>query len=252
MPENDQAVWGAITRAVRLPSLFERSADLTVSRLPGGDGNPVSVVLYGRENLDPEYSTSYEIGYRAYPSRALSFDVTAFVNKLFGLTETEANAPRADTSGRTIMPRVYSNDVNGHTRGFEALLTIRPTDRLDITTGYTYWAHSIRDKVGDPEEQFAHNDVPHHQAQLRSYLTLTSALELDAAIYYVGNIPLQKVPSYVRTDIRLGWQFNPHLELSLSGRNLTNAGHVEFNGPDENTALAPVRRSISGTVTWRQ
>ena len=40
------------------------------------------------------------------------------------------------------------------------------------------------------------------------------------------------VPAHTRLDLRLGWRVQPGLELSLTGRNLLQRSHREFESED--------------------
>jgi iron complex outermembrane receptor protein len=245
MPRPDQTVWAAVTRAVRLPSQFERFSTSEVAAFPGRDGQPVKIVLYGDRNLKAESATSYEAGYRLRPARNVSIDVTAYINSLHQFIASSVTDPTPEQKSMSILPLVFENDVSGRTKGVEALVTWRPTAQWDLSAGYASWSPAVK---GD---DFSDLDAPHHQAQLRSFYTVTSRLEFDAALYFTGWIPAQHVRRYLRTDARIAWQVLPSLEVSVIGRNLTDDAHTEFNGKIESGAQAPTRRTISGMVTWR-
>jgi outer membrane receptor for ferric coprogen and ferric-rhodotorulic acid len=49
------------------------------------------------------------------------------------------------------------------------------------------------------------------------------------------------------TDVRIAWQVNPRLELSLRGTNLFDPHHVEF---DEHGFPAQIPRATYAQVRW--
>ena len=245
LPTANQSVWGAITHAVRFPSQLERFSDSDIAAFPSADGEPINVVLVGNRNLSPESETSYEIGYRVHPARALAFDVTAYTNSLSGIVHYHQQPPAVDTTGRVIIPLTFEDDLRGRTSGVEALMTLRVNTRWDLYLSHSVWSHRIAD------EDFEDLEAPHHQTHLRSFLTLSPRLEFDTSICYIGSMTGRSVPHYLRVDARMAWQATPHLELSVVGKNLTSREHIEFNGLIESQALAPVKRAVIGMMTWR-
>ena len=58
-------------------------------------------------------------------------------------------------------------------------------------------------------------------------------------------LPTPAVPAYMELNGRFGWNLNDRLELSLSGRNLLHARHVEYLGG------AAISRSVIAELQWR-
>jgi hypothetical protein len=104
---------------------------------------------------------------------------------------------------------------------------------------------------GSSTDVTSHNqegDTPEHQIFLLSRLNLPWNFEFDSSLYWVSPLKSQTVPSYVRLDLRLGWQATEHLELSLVGQNLTDGRHAEFeNGLFSLRSQVP--RSVYAMVT---
>jgi len=100
---------------------------------------------------------------------------------------------------------------------------------------------------GGPEtvwsnQQFDEDDFPEHQFQLRSWLDLPANWSLDSELYSIDDLSGRGVDGYIRLDLRLGWQANKNLKLSLSGENLTESAKMEF----------PAGNSIGGSEVPRQ
>ena len=58
---------------------------------------------------------------------------------------------------------------------------------------------------------------------------------------------LTTVPSYQATDVRIAWRPWRDLELSLTGMNVFDGGHVEF---DEHGLPAVIPRTAYAQVRW--
>ncbi|MGD8619872.1 MAG: hypothetical protein PVH54_11890, partial [Gammaproteobacteria bacterium] len=59
------------------------------------------------------------------------------------------------------------------------------------------------------------------------------------------------IGDYLAFDARLGWTPRPDLELSLTGHNLFDGDHPEFNPDFIFSVPTEVERSIHGKVTWK-
>ncbi len=81
-------------------------------------------------------------------------------------------------------------------------------------------------------------------------MNLPHGVEIDVAARHVARILASKVPAYTEADARLGVRLTSALELSLDGRNLLHASHVEVIDPSTD----PVRRiprEFLVSVRWR-
>jgi iron complex outermembrane receptor protein len=80
---------------------------------------------------------------------------------------------------------------------------------------------------------------------LKSYLDLGENFTLDGDLRYVGALPDGLAPAYTELNGRLGWNLTDRLQISLSGRNLLHARHVEYPGG------AAIQRTVSADLQWR-
>ena len=94
--------------------------------------------------------------------------------------------------------------------------------------------------------------TPRHQIELQSYLDLPARFQFDAFFRYASELlatsqlgPGLKVPAYATADVRLSWQALQRLEISLVGRSLLQAHHLEFPGGSE------VERSAYARIAGR-
>ncbi len=93
-PSEKQTVWAAVSRAVRTPS----STDLyvlnnrVVTQPPLSP--PILITVVGNPDFKSEELLAYELGYRAEPTKQVSFDVTAFYNVYDRLEQFVQGAPQ--------------------------------------------------------------------------------------------------------------------------------------------------------------
>jgi iron complex outermembrane receptor protein len=86
---------------------------------------------------------------------------------------------------------------------------------------------------------------PKFQGSLKSSIDLGRSVTLDGDLRYVGALPANTVPAYVEMNSRVGWNITDRLQISVSGRNLLHAQHVEYPG-----GLA-IQRTVSADLQWR-
>ncbi|MBL8863136.1 MAG: TonB-dependent receptor [Planctomycetes bacterium] len=207
-------VWASVSRAVRTSSIEERDI---VQRFTPGD----TPFFVGDEDYDSEELLAYEIGLRTRLSDALTADLTAFYNDYDNLQTFE------DLDGVTL---TYGNEGRAIARGFEAAVDANLTQRLRLRGTYTYFEMDF--EASDSSLLAGTIDardglVPVHHASLRTFYDLGSHWEVDGAIYYVDRLPYFDVDSYVRVDLRLGWNPRPGLRFAIGVQNLNDPEHPE-------------------------
>jgi iron complex outermembrane receptor protein len=223
-PSDRTMLWGAVSRAVRIPARFDRD-------LYNG------VILAGGPDFESERLTAYEIGYRGRPTAALSLSISAFFNDYDDLRTVEATP-------LTVFPLVVRNGMEGSTQGVEAWADLAINPRWRISAGLSTLRKDLHLKPGSADVfgiAYAGND-PERQAQLRTSIDLTRSLQFDATLRAVDDLASPAVPGYVEADARLAWRISDATELSVSGANLLHSQHLEF----VNSALP--RREIRRTV----
>lgn len=247
-----QTVWGAVSRAVRVPTRIERNEDIDAT---DPAGNPV-VVLLGNRNFHAEEVLAFELGYRWRPFSDLSLDLTAFRNRYTGLASLELGAPFRDAAtGQTIYPVRDENLIDGHATGLEGLAEYSPFDWWRLAVNYSYMQMSLASLGQDlNRNHFYEGSTPRNQAGIQSYFNLPHNVELYAGLRVISAVEtLPEVvdgtgdPGYQELDLNAIWRATPHLMLSLEGRSLLHASHIEFGGPDERSAID---RSVFGKLTW--
>jgi iron complex outermembrane receptor protein len=228
---NTDLLWGAISRAARTPSRFD--SDLFVTGSFGGGRDFVS------ENL-----TAYELGYRAQPSKVMSFSISAFYNVYDHLRTVEASTP-------VIFPLVVLNNMKGETYGLELWGNYAFASWWRLSAGLSTLHKDLRLEQGSRDifgVQFAGND-PSYQASLRSSMDVADNVELDVYLRAVDDLPSPRVPGYIEADVRLGWRISNSVELAVVGSNLLHARHTEFVNPS--LPVEEVPRSVTASARWR-
>ncbi len=252
VPTPRQTLWAAISRAVRVPTRFERDVAIDAS---DPAGNPVFRLL-GNPDFDSERLVAYEMGYRFQPMDNLSFDLALYYNDYDRLASLEIGTPFLDPdTGQTVIPVHSENLTTGRTLGGELLAEWQPTD---------YWRLSASYSGIDLEFESAGLDVnrgtwldgstPRGQFALRSLLTL-DRFDVDAQFRHhtrIRRIPLiitgAGFDAYSSLDLRLGWRVAPQWEISLVGQNLLDDEHLEFGGL---TARGALERAAYLKAAWR-
>jgi iron complex outermembrane recepter protein len=236
-----QMVWGAVSRAVRMPSRVDR--DLAQpSQFP--------VILVGSDDFRSETLVAYELGYRFDVSSKFTASISAFYNDydhLRSLSFTEA----------TLIPFFFANDLQGETHGVEISATYQATPWWRVRAGMNVLKERLHVRPGKSDINNSLNETadPEHQVSIRSSFDLPHRVELDVGPRWVGKIINNNatepgtVPSYTDMDVRLGWHATKQLELSLVGQNVLHDHHPEFGVPD--STREEIRRAVYGKVTWR-
>ncbi|TLY78276.1 MAG: TonB-dependent receptor [Gammaproteobacteria bacterium] len=247
-----RTVWGAVSRAVRVPTRIERDVAIDVTNPLG---NPVARLL-GNRDFHAEELLAFELGYRWQALENLSCDLAAFHNRYHGLASLEFGTPFIDpNTGQTVFPVLNRNLTDARTEGFEALATYSPRRYWRLSLTYTYTDMSL-----DPHGQdlnrgrFTEGATPRNQIGVRSSLDLPGGFQVDAQLRSLSAIRSspdivtgQGIPGYNELDVRLAWQAWKQLEISVDGRNLLHDHHVEFGAPDQRSAM---ERSVYGKIAW--
>jgi iron complex outermembrane recepter protein len=207
----ERLVWGAVSRAVRVPARFDRD----VVRPQGG--------VFGGPNFVSEVADVIQVGYRAQTASVLTWSITAFHHKWDKLRS--ATAP----------PVFFENKIEGPVYGVEGWASWQVLSAWRLSGGTTTLRKELRLEPGStdllgPQNPQLSND-PDQQWMLRSSLSPWPSQELDAMVRHVGELPNPIVPAYTAVDVRYAWRMRRDLELSVLGQNLFDRSHGEFNPP---------------------
>ena len=226
---NDGLLWAAVSRAVRAPSLLDRDIVLPP--------NPPFLIAGGPDFVS-EVANVYELGYRAQPSRELSFSVTGFYQDWDKLR-----------SGQPPPNAQVQNMLYGSTSGIEAWATWQPARQWRLTGGVTTLHKDLRLRPGSTDPVGASNlgNDPDYQWMLRSAFNLSDRQQFDVMVRRVSALPDPAVPAYTAIDLRYGWHINAQLDMSLVVRNLLDVAHPEFNAAPDRSQIG---RSAFVQLEW--
>lgn len=242
-----QTMWGAVSRAVRVPSRLD--ADLRLIA-PIDVGVPLYITVNGSHDFKSEDLIAYEAGYRLQAMDNLTFDMTGFYNVYDNLETTEPGTPSIVPNPPLfyiILPATLFNGMKGESYGGTITANWKPVPGWRLEFQYSYLDLQLhhkptsRDTAGENIE----GESPENQISVHSYLDLPHNLSLYTGVRYVDKLPSLNVDSYVALDVSLRWRPVENVETSLTGRNLTDKSHLEYGGSNM------IERSIYGTVTWR-
>lgn len=238
-PGDRHTLWLSVSRAVRTPSVYERSVDISVST-PFGE----QVILKGNPDMDSEVLHAYEAGYRLWPARPLLISLAVFYNDYEKLQSL-------DMEGGTT---VFRNDGAAETYGGEISLNWTPADTIRLVAWYAYLNGKVEDKLTGGKVDITD---PEHYAHLRAMIQLPFNMAFQPAVYYVGahrgNLD---VPDYYRLDATFSWLPHDTVEVSVAGRNLLVFQNGSFvNAHQEYQMSRPenglIERSVYGQVCFR-
>jgi len=218
-PSDRQTIWGAISRAVRLPT----RVDTAIRLLDPASGR---VVIRGNEDFLSESVVAYEGGYRIRPSSRFSIDVAGFANRYDHIRSQEFPS----SFGPVIL---LGNTIDAVTSGVETAGTVQILDRWRVHASYSYLWKELTADPGSRDVSRGANEAndPPFLVSIRSYLDLPHGLAFDGMFRHVDRRPNPIVPAYSSLDLRLGWTVRPGWELSLVGQNLFDPSHPEFGAP---------------------
>ena len=240
--DSTQAMWGAISRAVRTPSRIDHDLSEGVP--------PYFVILKGGSTFESETLLAYELGYRAQLSSKVSASVSTFYNQYDHVRSTSITPA-------TLLPFFFANNLQGHTYGAEFSADYQVSEAWALHAGYTLLKEHLDVVPGQFDLSNARNETadPENQLSVRSSVTLPWRMELAGGLRWVDTLHTNNgptpgtVPSYFELESRLAWHANDRLELSLVGQNLLHNHHPEYGFPDP--SRPEIERSVYGKFAWR-
>ena len=240
MPVEGHNIWGAVSRAVRVPSRLEDNSLLVFA--PNAT-TPFPTVFRGNQEFKSEELLAFEIGYRLNAFERFSFDITGFYNQYDNIRGTQIISLLPPTG-------TLANNLTVDTIGLEIASDVQVQDWWRIRGAYSYINMDVDGPINTTLNTTG-GGTPHHQASIRSLMTLPYDVELDSWIRVVDNLPAPNIAGYVELDLRLGWKPWPNLDISLVGQNLLDNHHPEAaSSLLLATQPTEVQRSFYGKITW--
>ncbi len=255
-PTHNQTVWAAFTHALRTPSDAEENFTLSGYVGPAGNGLQAFAAFLPNLNFAPEQLNGYELGYRRLFGDKILVDFAGFLNHYHDLFDEELISDQFSLSDsppplHLLLPAQFRNGLLGHSTGFEIAPEWRPVKFWRLRGSYSYLDLVLQKSAtsGDigtiPSIE---GGSPKHEISAQSALDLGKRLQFDVSYRYVSALWALGIPAYSTADCRLAWRVRPDVELSLNGRDLPHAHHLEYvadAGPN-----VAIERSAYLQLTW--
>ncbi|MBV9573925.1 MAG: TonB-dependent receptor, partial [Acidobacteriales bacterium] len=249
-PSAHQSVWAAVTQAIRTPSRIEEDIQLTQFAAPS-----VYALLVGNRNLKPEALIGYEAGYRQLFTSNVYVDFSAFYNHYSHLIGYGPGTLLVETSPPPpflVFSIPLENAMKGNTYGFEVAPDWKPTPWWRLRAAYSYLDLSLQETITDsisPSNLLLEGSSPRNQITVQSFFNLPHGFEFDPTYRYVSALGKLQIPAYHTADVRFGWRFAHHFEISAAGENLFQPHHFEF--PADAGPTVGIKRSAYAQMTWQ-
>ena len=264
-PNAGFAVWGAVTRAVRTPSRFERAANFQLSAFaPNTAQNPGPLPVFasflGDPDAEAENLLALEAGFRAQIAPQWSVDVAGYYNFYDSLTEPTVIAAQPNFIPNFPFPVSVTTTAQfqfrgkAETWGLEAVLKGEVAPGWDMQIGYSHFKGRAGDDplTGTRFNGFLPLDSsPENQGTLINTFRLSSAVTLNTQIRFVDELSGGEVPSYLDGDLRLRYEARNGLEVSLVGENLFEARRFEFLFASYPAPRSAVARNVALDLRYR-
>ncbi|MHB1938287.1 MAG: TonB-dependent receptor plug domain-containing protein [Acidobacteriaceae bacterium] len=251
-PTTHQAVWGAVSRALRVPGRVDQDLTLIGNLAPAP---PIFVTILGNPKFKPEVMIGWEAGYRQLLTRKLYMDVALFHNQYDDLESygEPIFSPSFPTQPYpyTSLNVTFSNGIKGVTDGLELAPDWRPFAWLDVRGTYSHLHMALHSKAGFNQASYVasyEGSSPDRIATIQALFSLPGGIEIDPDYRYMSALPAQHVPAYQTADAHVAWKFKNHFQLSADGRNLLQPSHREFLG--DNSNQVGIRREVYGGIRW--
>jgi iron complex outermembrane receptor protein len=241
-----QMIWAAVSRAVRTPSILDRSLYEQT-----GYPAPYQTLLEGSTSFQSEELIAYELGYRAQLGDKVSGSISTYYNDYTNI--------RSTTPGPTSsfgLPLVFQNNLEGQTYGIEVSSDYQMLDWWRWHAGYDFLKEDIHVKPGEVDYDNGLNETadPQNQVFLRSSMDLPQNMEFDTGGRFIDSLTINNgptaatVPGYFELDARLAWHPTKNIEISVVGQNLLQNQHAEYGFPSP--TQVQIGRSVYGKIAW--
>lgn len=261
-PNDHQSIWTSISRAVRTPTWVQDNGLFKIfSITPVVNGAitaanpPILVTMVERNHVKSENLTAYELGWRGVIKPQLTADATIYYYDYKDGASVSPDVPDfSHIAAGYILQNAYStNFSNINTYGGEISIDWQVMNSWKFRGSYSYFQSHFSLSANAPAgtiNEFK-NSYPSYQTMLWSQHQLSTNINLDINLRHISKIDTTpKVDAYTALDARIAWNFNPHLELAVVGRNLLHDHHTEFSS-DFLSAPTEVPRELFVTAKYK-
>jgi iron complex outermembrane recepter protein len=258
-----QHLWGAISRAVRTPSLIDRGIRIDLPPMltpviPGDptSGSPLAISVRGNPDVRNERLINTEAGYRIDIGSRAAIDLAGFIGRYQGVQTAEPSAPGISFVGGYPLVTVSTltqNLLDAGTRGAElsGRATLTSAWQLDGAFSMFHFTRHLDPTSLDPVAATADGDAPTYQWRGHSALSLGRRAQADVQLFYTGPLDRLGIPAYTRADLRFECKLTSRLSATIQGQNLLRPAHAEFLMDLNTMTSTQIARSGSFRLTWR-
>lgn len=241
-------IWGAVSRSVRVPSRIDR--DFTEPLPPA-----LLILLRGDPNFRSERVLAHELGYRAQFSDALTGSLSLYYNHYTDLRSTTTSLPPGDPNLLDAFPLYFRNDLAGETYGAELNIAYEASPWWQLALSANRLKEHLWVVQGGYDFNQTHNETadPAWQVALRSTFSLPYGITLNPDFRWVDKLMINNastvdvVPAYAELNFTANYPINNHFEVSVTGRNLLHAKHIEYGFPG--TSQEQIERGVYGRLS---
>ena len=254
-PQDNQALWAAVSRAVRTPSRFERDATLVQSAQHGRGGVPLANGSGYDESLQAEDLVELEAGFRYLAASDLSIDIAGIHSVYDNLRSLEIG--KIETPSRSTLrftrPVVVADGLSGMSWGVEVSAEWQIADDWRVQGAYSFLDFDLRDDGNSTDRVSSRTgtESPAHQGIVRSAFGIQDDLDFDVALRAVDGLDDFGIGDYVGLVTTLAWRPVDRVELSVVGRNSMREANSEFGLQILGLIPADVERSVFGRMAVR-
>lgn len=205
---HDHILRASVGNGYRVPNLKERYYIFDHSNL--------GYKVLGNPDLQPETSTSYQVGYAGQLADDLNLTINGFYNEIDDLIQTDAAGV---TYEGNIAVYHYMNVDSAQTYGADIGIDWRVTPEAVLKAAYTY-TKTKNDATG--EELTLR---PEHKAQVSLGYQLSPKIQLVEQLNYEGKQLVRSAdesysPAWWTLDSKLNYQVDEHIDVYAGVNNL--------------------------------
>ncbi len=253
-PVPTHTMWAAASKAVRTPSRGEIDARILLQENTANSAESSQFLAFvGSDTFKPERLTAWELGYRGWLSPNFMIDVATFYNDYDNLRTDNfvagfdlVSLPGTPHSFLSLFPE---NEMRGTSYGFEFSADWQASRNWRFRTIYSHLQLNL-DLINsfDTFTKSIEGQSPRHQMMLSSSWTPVDDVHSDLRLRYVSSLAAQEIPDYVTADVRIGWDLNRNLQLSLVGQNLLQSRHAESSEILRSMNQVEVTRTVASQI----
>lgn len=246
---NATTVWGALTRAVRTPSLADTDASIVTA---GGtnEGLPYLAILYGNPDFKSESVAAKELGIRTSLSERKSLDISIYQNRLTDLRGQDMLTPIIDGDPPALtQPLLITNRFSGTTAGLELAYRERLVNHGVWGLKYQWYSEKLTDRRpgGGPLSTYGEDgrgQTPRHEVGAYVSVNLDDRLRVGATLLFTGGDIANEVKPIWLGSLRFDYAVASDQQFALTISNVLNSRNPQ-NETDLGDPQGRSRRSIA-------